>query len=279
MSKRPLNAIIKEWHKRSIRENRKTPSQISKLIQENPDALEAKLHTNPYASILASPLRKCSFHSRLFPSKLLLRFGLAWHPETNRNWAFPTLRKTSGFGYYVNFKKEILQVLQKGAYQATFRGAATYRSDMVEHVQDVLFQQTHAEFSKHPIQMYDALELVKDKQWKSNKGPVEYQCILSFDGTSTTVCELDHQTQTQQHVPCYNMHHIWSPEITDRLKSQLHIPKDAPLALGVPKSVATVQLATDLWHCRQFINQANWFRCEARMVAFDRNNSNKQSTD
>lgn len=46
--------------------------------------------------------------------ELLLRFGLAWHPETNRNWAFPTLRKTTGFGYYVNFKREILQVLQKG---------------------------------------------------------------------------------------------------------------------------------------------------------------------
>ncbi|GAN00972.1 hypothetical protein MAM1_0003d00400 [Mucor ambiguus] len=234
MSRRPLSTIIKDWSKKSIRENRKTPSQIRKLIKENPDALEAKLYTNPY--------------------ELLLRFGLAWHLETNRNWAFPTLRKTTGFGYYVNLKKEILQVLQKGAYQATFRGAATYRSDMVEHVQDVLFQQTYTEFSKHPIQMYDTLEPITDKQWKSN-GSAEYQCILSFDATQTTLCELDHHTQTQQHVPCYNMHRIWSPENMDHLKSQLNLPKNASVALGVPKSIETIQLATDLWHCRQFINQ------------------------
>ncbi|KAL0145220.1 hypothetical protein V8B55DRAFT_1459633 [Mucor lusitanicus] len=254
MSKRPLSAIIKDWHKKSSRENRRTPAQVRKLVKQDPDGLEARLHTNPYATMLASPLRKCSFHSRILPSKLLLRFGLAWHPETNRNWAFPTLRKTTGFGYYVNFKKEIFQVLQKGAYQATFRGAATYRSDMVEHVQDVLFQQTFAEFSKHPIQMYDLLEPMADKHWKS-KGTAKYQCILSFDATGTTLCELDHQTQEQQHVPCYNMHHIWSPESIDRLKSQLNIPENAQLALGVPKSIDTVQLATDLWHCRQFIDQ------------------------
>ncbi|EPB81729.1 hypothetical protein HMPREF1544_11548 [Mucor circinelloides 1006PhL] len=159
MSKRPVSAIIKDWHKKSIRQDRKTPSQIRKLIQQDPNSFEARLHTSPYASILASPLRKCSFHSRIFPSKLLLRFGLAWHPETNRNWAFPTLRKASGFGYYVSFKKEILQILQKGAYQAIFRGAATYRSDMVEHVQDVLFQQTYTEFCKHPIQMHGHLRV------------------------------------------------------------------------------------------------------------------------
>jgi len=123
---------------------------------------------------------------------------------------------------------------------------------MVEHVQDVLFRQTHTEFCKHPIQMYDTLEPVTAKHWKS-KGSAEYQCILSFDTTKITLCELDHQTETQQHVPCYNMHRIWSPEDMDRLKSQLNIPKNTPLGLGVPKSIDTVQLAIDLWHCRQFI--------------------------
>ncbi|CAO0799257.1 unnamed protein product [Mucor circinelloides] len=231
MSKRPVSAIIKDWHKKSIRQDRKTPSQIRKLIQQDPNSFEARLHTSPYASILASPLRKCSFHSRIFPSKLLLRFGLAWHPETNRNWAFPTLRKASGFGYYVSFKKEILQILQKGAYQAIFRGAATYRSDMVEHVQDVLFQQTYTEFCKHPIQMYDVLEPTTDKHWKSTAS-APYQCILSFNATGTAICELDHQIQSQKQVPCYNVHQIWSQESINHLKSQLNIPKDASLALA-----------------------------------------------
>lgn len=144
------------------------------------------------------------------------------------------------------------------AYQTTFRGAATYRSDMVEHVQKTLFQQTFDEFSKHPLQIYDALEPVADGHWKG-KAPAaaaaEYQCILVLDATRTALCELDHQTPTQQHVPCYNMHHIWPLEKVDHLKAQLNIPTNAPLALGVPKSIDTVQLATDLWHCRQFIHQ------------------------
>lgn len=140
------------------------------------------------------------------------------------------------------------------AYQAIFRGAATYRSDMVEHVQDVLFQQTYTEFCKHPIQMYDVLEPTTDKHWKSTAS-APYQCILSFNATGTAICELDHQIQSQKQVPCYNVHQIWSQESINHLKSQLNIPKDASLTLGVPKSIDTVQLATDLWHCRQFITQ------------------------
>lgn len=88
MSKRPLSAIIKDWHKKSSRENRRTPAQVRKLVKQDPDGLEARLHTNPYgnalknqtilisddvyptisATMLASPLRKCSFHSRILPS-------------------------------------------------------------------------------------------------------------------------------------------------------------------------------------------------------------------
>ena len=94
---------------------------------------------NTLAAMLASPLRKCGFHSRIFPSSklvntkcilvclvlllkhhikgLLLRFGLAWHPETNRNWAYPTTDSKSeneGFGYYIQLKKGVVEAIQKG---------------------------------------------------------------------------------------------------------------------------------------------------------------------
>ena len=126
---------------------------------------------------------------------------------------------------------------------------------MVDHAQSVLFQQSFIEFCKHPIHTYDILTFVTEKQWKSSLETIEYQCILTFDTTNTTICSLDHQIQTQQHIPCYNMHQIWSQESIDNLKSQLNIPKESSMALGVRKSIDTVQLATDLWHCRQFITQ------------------------
>ncbi|KAI8643640.1 hypothetical protein BD408DRAFT_442494 [Parasitella parasitica] len=254
MSKRPLRSIIRDWNTKITRPSRKTAFQIRKAIKETPDSLESKLYTNPYASILASPLRKCSFHSRVFPSKLLLRFGLALHPETSRNWAFPTLRKTSGFGYYVNAKKDVLQEMQKGAYQAIFRGAATYRSDMVEHVQNAIFQQSYTEFCKHPVHIYDILTPLAEKQWKGTAvDTIEYQCILAFDATDAIVCELDHQIRSQLHVPCYNMSQFWPQKSIENLKLRLNMPKESSLTLGVPRSMDTVQLANDLWHCRQFI--------------------------
>lgn len=48
MSKRSLSAIIKDWNKKTVRENRRTPSQIRQIIKETPNSLEAKLATNPY---------------------------------------------------------------------------------------------------------------------------------------------------------------------------------------------------------------------------------------
>jgi hypothetical protein len=126
---------------------------------------------------------------------------------------------------------------------------------MVDHVQNVLFQQSFIEFCKHPIHTYDILTPVTGKQWKSSSETIEYQCILTFDTTNTTICSLDHQIQAQKHIPCYNMQQIWSQESIDDLKLQLNIPKALSMTLGVRKSVDTVQLAIDLWHCRQFITQ------------------------
>ncbi|CEP18009.1 hypothetical protein [Parasitella parasitica] len=256
MSRRPLSAIIKDWNTKSRIPGRKTPSQLRKAIKEAPDSMEAKLHTNPYGICINYHQRSPLIIYRIFPSKLLLRFGLAWHPETSRKWAFPTLRKTSGFGYYVNFKKDVLQELQKGAYQAIFRGVATYRSDMLEHVQNAVFQQTYTEFCNHPVHIYDILTPIKEKQWTGTVEYIaEYQCILAFDVTDTTICELDHQIRSQHHIPCYNMSQLWPQESIEKLKIQLNIPKESSLTLGVPRSMNTVQLAIDLWHCRQFITQ------------------------
>jgi hypothetical protein len=77
--------------------------------------------------------------------ELLLRFGLAWHPETGRNWAFPTLRKSKGFGYYVNLKKDILQLLQKGGNVCIHMYAYFYLIYIEQHIKQHLEGQPHTD--------------------------------------------------------------------------------------------------------------------------------------
>ncbi|OBZ89114.1 hypothetical protein A0J61_02839 [Choanephora cucurbitarum] len=118
MSKITVTELMQRWSKQAPKRAEKlSKCQISEMIKTTPNSLEARLAVNPYAAMLASPLRKCGFHSRIFPSSLLLRFGLAWHPETNRNWAYPTTDSKSeneGFGYYIQLKKGVVEAIQKG---------------------------------------------------------------------------------------------------------------------------------------------------------------------
>lgn len=80
MSKRPVSAIIKDWHKKSIRQDRKTPSQIRKLIQQDPNSFEARLHTSPYGKCIRKSNRllysdvvvAISFYISLATSKMRL---------------------------------------------------------------------------------------------------------------------------------------------------------------------------------------------------------------
>ncbi|KAI8341543.1 hypothetical protein BD560DRAFT_17288 [Blakeslea trispora] len=257
MSKVTVSKLVQQWgEKTSKRIERPSSSQISKMIKAAPDSLEAKLATNPYAAMLASPLRRCAFHSRIIPSSLLLRFELGWHPETKLNWAFPTVGDklgNKGFGYYVRLNKDVVEVIQKGSYNAVFRGKATYRPDMVEHVESKFSQLIQTRLKQYSMNSFDLLKPISSKQWlpSSLSTPMGYQCILSFDSDIDSVA-LDHSVMLDKHtiqhnVPCYPVHRIVSPQQIDKIKSQLDCSPSQSIVLGVPKLPKTTQLASDLW--------------------------------
>jgi hypothetical protein len=126
---------------------------------------------------------------------------------------------------------------------------------MTEHTQKLLFKQSLKEFERYPIEKYTLLSPLSASQWTSAHGltsPLGYQCILLFDvQDSSLICQLDHKIDSHTHIPCYNMQQFWSKHDIEAIKSQLN--HKTPFALGVPKTKETVQLAIDLWRCRQFI--------------------------
>ncbi|KAI9245199.1 hypothetical protein EDC94DRAFT_417597 [Helicostylum pulchrum] len=249
MSKRTLAAIIRQW-RTPLKKigNRPSPANKIDFIKRAPSSLEAKIAVSPYASVLASPLRTCTFYSRQFPSKLLLRFGQGWHQPTKALWAFPTLKKSSGKGVYVTLSKKILDLFGKGGYKSAFRGSAVYRIDMLDHVQSLICEESFMQFSKRPIKIFHVLTPSTSSQWTSSESSaMGYQCILSFEPTGE-ICELDHTIDAQHHhIPYYNVNHIWTKEQIESIK----LPGST--VIGVPKTLETVELSVALWRCRELL--------------------------
>jgi hypothetical protein len=131
---------------------------------------------------------------------------------------------------------------------------------MTEHAQKLLFKQSLKEFKRYPIEKYIVLSPSSAclSQWTLIRGPsspLGYQCILLFDSRDPSmIYQPDHIIDSQTNITCYNMQQFWSKDDIDNIKSQLnHIPLSTTFAIGVPKTKETVQLAIDLWRCRQFI--------------------------
>lgn len=255
MSNRSITEIIKQWRTPFVtKKKRLTSQELKSIVKESPNSLKARLAVNPHANVLASPLRFCTFHNRFLPSKLMLRFGQAYHPSTGLIWAFPTLKKQGGKGVYVNLSKKVLELFGKGPHRSAFRGAATYRSDMTDHVRQLLFKETFDLFSERSLSAYTLLKSIAPSIWEEStqfSSPMGYQCILMFD-TSDTTCELNHQIHHQSNIPCYHVHHFWTKEQIQHIQEQLKVSQ--PFALGVPKDLNTVNLSISLWRCRKFLD-------------------------
>ncbi|KAG1436692.1 hypothetical protein G6F56_013449 [Rhizopus delemar] len=126
---------------------------------------------------------------------------------------------------------------------------------MTEHVQDLLIQESFRQFNSFSLKSFHRLKPLKDTEWTTENPLVnDYQCIILLDQQHTgDMCQLNHsirsQTGVQSSIPCYNVKHVWSEEQINQILSKLGTDK---IALGVSKSLKTVDLAIALWRCRKF---------------------------
>ncbi|KAI9272545.1 hypothetical protein BY458DRAFT_508582 [Sporodiniella umbellata] len=227
--------------------------EIRQLVKRDGDGLAAKVAQSPYARMLASPLRLCGYHNKIFPSKLLLRFGTGWHPETQSVWAFPTVGgKQEGRGYYINLRKKVMEVLKTGDIRKVFYGTAHYRVDMTDHVQRLLADESFKRFSSFSLNSFCRLEALGENVWQCPDADLDFQCVLVLD-PDQSLCQLEGVIHTgnrvQYSVPCYNVAQLWTQAQLEPILTQLG---PTQVALGVSKSLKTVDLAIDLWRCRKF---------------------------
>ncbi|SAM02789.1 hypothetical protein [Absidia glauca] len=234
-TKRSLSLQIEEFvHRQSSTKPlksapRPTKHQMRQWVAEDPDSLQAKLAVSPYAAILASPMRYCTFHRKKYPSHLLARFGLGLDPTTYKPTAYPTQDHDSGRGYYVKLNRKVLQQIQSKEYKRLFRGDVRYAKSMATHLEHVMIQDLI-----HQAQALPPLIPI-DNETEHH----QYQCILHMNASSLS----------ETKAPVYDVSSPpWQP---------LHqtLPQSCA-ALGVPKSIDTVPLAIALHRFNQWVQSS-----------------------
>ncbi|KAJ0108072.1 hypothetical protein J7T55_007191 [Diaporthe amygdali] len=83
--KLPISPLVDStW--REARQRRKTKARPDKATHNR---FQRQLRQNPYAQLLATPVRFCAVTRTQLPKGMLQSFGLVRHPETNHVWWIP----------------------------------------------------------------------------------------------------------------------------------------------------------------------------------------------
>ncbi|KAI8333071.1 hypothetical protein BC941DRAFT_435012 [Chlamydoabsidia padenii] len=228
-------------HKQTTKISKKAPRptkhQLRQWQVDEPDSLQAKLAVSPYAAILASPMRQCTFHRKHYPSHLLARFGLGLDPTTYKPTAYPS--EKDGRGYYLKLNRKVLDQIQTKESRRLFRGEVVYTKTMATHLEHVMIQALVRQAHTMPfIPLY-----YRQNQWTVEDGspiePQKYQCLLAVNPPPSS-----------QDIQLYDLQTpAWEP-----LRQALQIPGEA---MGVPKSVDTVSFAVDLYRFHQWVQSSS----------------------
>ncbi|RIB21326.1 hypothetical protein C2G38_2140712 [Gigaspora rosea] len=105
--------------------------------------LEQEVIMNPYAAIIASPIRRCFYHERWFPNDFLVRFIKAYDEKTKSTWLVPDFEeyggiKRPGKGRWLKLNSTVIQKATKEGKYKYINPHAFWRPDMHEHVWNIL---------------------------------------------------------------------------------------------------------------------------------------------
>ncbi|CAG8683209.1 6654_t:CDS:2 [Dentiscutata erythropus] len=97
--------------------------------------LEQDVIMNPYAAIIASPIRRCFYHERWFPN--------AYDEKTKSTWLVPDFEeyggiKRPGKGRWLKLNSTVIQKATKEGKYKYIDPRAFWRPDMHEHVWNIL---------------------------------------------------------------------------------------------------------------------------------------------
>ncbi|GES87368.1 hypothetical protein GLOIN_2v1526560 [Rhizophagus clarus] len=161
--------------------------------------LEKCVFTNPYVSIIGSPIRQCIYHQRWFPQAFLVRFIRAYDSETSSVWIVPDFMEEGGTrrpgkGYWVRCNAKILQNFFKEGKHKSIDYKAYWREDMHEHIWKILVEDSILRIDRI-IERFDTIKFPMKKEEvflpiikKYDRYYVDYhkpisglQCVLMLD--------------------------------------------------------------------------------------------------
>ncbi|KAI9243486.1 hypothetical protein BDA99DRAFT_566636 [Phascolomyces articulosus] len=226
----------------------KRPSWATHSLHDKLNTLEDKVAASPYAAMLASPLRLCMYHRRMFPSRMLLRFGMVQDKYKNKLYPLPEVGRTkpsgpNGIKRYVRLRRPIFDELSQKGSKLIFLGKAEFQKDTMEiiHHEIALYAQNHYKNNNNYLKELSRLE---NDLWQSSSNEITYQCILISSTDEKTPFYQHHRIINPQGklstLPCYNIARIGE-----------NLDKEG---YGVVKSASTVELAIALYRYGAFFS-------------------------
>ncbi|CAO3661564.1 unnamed protein product [Umbelopsis ramanniana] len=251
----------------------KNEDRLSESIQSRVNELSEKVQRNPYAAMLKSPLRKCTFHERALPAAFLTRFTVGVDSSTNLTWAVPTLgdrhERGLGQGRYVAQNQQALNSFEKTArYKYTFRNKAIYRSDMTNFIKSKL-SDTALTITKTNLENSSIITLRFDNNaWIVNghvqTDNISFALLLNhLPGEKSTIIRsfqnvTDGRSTTT--IPFYDVDAIWGKSVADNLNQysdSVNSHKEVPTAIAFTLDQKVSKNAIALWKLAGFFRSAN----------------------
>ncbi|KAG2223401.1 hypothetical protein INT45_002896 [Circinella minor] len=228
----------------------KRPSISQKKQNAIPKTLQEKVMASPYATILASPLRLCGYQRRMFPSKMLLRFGLMRNPKKDEILPVSEVTNTKPNGpndhkHYVRLRRPILDDLSQKGSKAIFLGKTEFQKDTMNIVRRESVNNVQKKYNTLLLSssQYKQLIRLENDLWKplsSNDIDEHYHCILISSSDENVPFYQSHRIENRQGViPCYNISRLWKDSI------------EKDIAYGLVQLPINVELAVALYRCRE----------------------------
>ncbi|KAI8093919.1 uncharacterized protein BX664DRAFT_116943 [Halteromyces radiatus] len=239
-----IQQLAQQWKSKPKKIERLSKQELRQLSINEPTNLQVKLASSPYAAILASPIRYCTFHRKHFPSYLLMRFGIGLHPTTRKQWAYPTVQPDRrqdniGKGHYVKLNHDVLEQVQRKEHKRLFRGQAEYAPGMTSHIESLMMECILQDMARTEYISIKQDTTLDAYDWNA------YQCILVL--SDQWFAKLNESTS----LTCYDLSNPkWKP-LHDMLR-----PLTKYDAVAIPKTLDTVSLAIQLFRFHQLINSS-----------------------
>lgn len=211
-------------------------SDFDKLSQ-----YEQRVLSNPFAMMLASPVRRDIHSERMIPNALMIRFIRAFDNESKRTWIVPDkvsrfTNKRTGIARWIRAEARVIQHMGTSGRYRLIDNKGFWRPDMAEHVGKLLRESILDE-----VKVLAAGNFIE----KTDSSDA-IQCNVTFDPGDNYSRYVEGQSGL---IPLYRIHTDtgFTTEQVESMKEKCKWDMSALVATPLTRN-----LAAALWKLRQY---------------------------